>query len=63
MAANDHLANFYSPGYDDKCRMFLVWNSWSPKWGIDGYCWIAYDYLASLDLAADFRIIQAVASK
>jgi Papain family cysteine protease len=29
-------------GYDDKNRMFLVRNSWSPKWGIDGYCWIPY---------------------
>jgi C1A family cysteine protease len=49
-------------GYDDKNRMFLVRNSWSPKWGIDGYCWIPYDYLTNPDLAADFWAIQAVAA-
>jgi C1A family cysteine protease len=50
-------------GYDDQSRMFLVRNSWSAKWGIEGYCWIPYDYLASPDLAADFWAIQAVYSK
>jgi C1A family cysteine protease len=25
-------------GYDDQSRMFLIWNSWSARWGIDGYC-------------------------
>ena len=50
-------------GYDDESRMFLVRNSWSAKWGIDGYCWIPYDYLTSPHLALDFWAIQAVAAK
>ncbi len=27
-------------------------------WGIDGYCWIPYDYLASPDLAVDFWVFR-----
>jgi C1A family cysteine protease len=50
-------------GYDDQTREFLVRNSWSAKWGIDGYCWIPYDYLTSTHLASDFWAIRAVASK
>lgn len=50
-------------GYDDVSRLFLVRNSWSAKWGIEGYCWIPYDYLTSPDLAADFWAIQVVVSK
>ena len=41
-------------GYDDQSRMVLIRNSWSAKWGIEGYRWISYDYLTSPDLAADF---------
>ncbi len=32
-------------GYDDQSHEFLARNSWSKRWGIDGYCWIPYDYL------------------
>jgi C1A family cysteine protease len=44
-------------GYDDQRRMFLVRKSWSPNWGIEGYCWISYDYHTSPDLAVYFWAI------
>ena len=50
-------------GYDDQSRMFLVRNSWSAKRGIEGYCWIPYDYLTSPDLTTDFLAIRAVMAK
>jgi C1A family cysteine protease len=50
-------------GYDDQGSMFLLRNSWSARWGIEGYCWIPYDYLTSPGLAADFLAIRAVVAK
>jgi C1A family cysteine protease len=50
-------------GYDDQTHEFLVRNSWSTRWGIDGYCWIPYDYLTNPHLASDFWAIQVVAVK
>jgi len=41
-------------GYDDSKNAFLVRNSWGSSWGLQGYCWIPYDYLTSQDLASDF---------
>ena len=34
-------------GYDLETKMFLVRNSYGPKWGIDGYCWAPFDYAQS----------------
>ncbi len=48
--------------YEDQGRLFLVRNSWSAKWGIEG-CWIYYFYLASPHLDDDFWAIQAVITK
>ena len=50
-------------GYDDQTHEFLVRNSWSSHWGIDGYCWIPYDYLTNPHLASDFWAIQALTTK
>jgi C1A family cysteine protease len=50
-------------GYDDQSRIFVVRNSWSAGWGIDGYCWIPYDYLTSPNLSVEFSTIQAVIAK
>ena len=44
-------------GYDDQTHEFLVRNSSSARWGIDGHCWIPYDYLTSTDRATDFWAI------
>lgn len=32
-------------GYDLEKRLFLAKNSFGPNWGMDGYCWIPFDYL------------------
>ncbi len=40
--------------YDDESLMSLARKSCSAKWGIDGYCWIPYDFLTRPDLDADF---------
>jgi C1A family cysteine protease len=50
-------------GYDDQTHEFLVRNSWSSHWGIDGYCWIPYDYLTNPHLASDFWTIQTLVKK
>lgn len=50
-------------GSRNQVRMFLVRGSRSTRWGIDGYCWIPYDYLASPELTADFRFIQVDVAK
>lgn len=34
-------------GYSDKDKVFIVRNSWGPKWGDGGYCYISYDYLVN----------------
>jgi len=49
--------------YDDQTHEFLVRNSWSAHWGIDGYCWIPHDYLPNPHLASDFWAIQALTTK
>jgi C1A family cysteine protease len=45
-------------GYDDGSKMFIVRNSWGPKWGREGYCMMPYEYLTNTDLADDFWVIQ-----
>ena len=40
-------------GYSDKDQMFLVRNSWGPRWGAHGYCYIPYEYLANPDHCHD----------
>lgn len=45
-------------GYDDPSQMFLVRNSWSANWGIQGYFKLPYAYLLNADLASDLWVIQ-----
>ena len=48
-------------GYDLPNQRFLVRNSWGPKWGIEGYCWMPYAYLMSPGLANSFYSIESIA--
>ena len=47
-------------GYDREQRLFLVRNSWGAEWGIAGYFWLPFDYVASPDLADDRWVINLV---
>lgn len=45
-------------GFDDHSRTLKFENSWGPQWGIRGYGFLSYDYVAS-GLADDFWSIRA----
>jgi C1A family cysteine protease len=47
-------------GYDDAKRMFTVRNSWSTGWGVNGYCFMPYEYLLTQNLASDLWTIRTV---
>jgi C1A family cysteine protease len=47
-------------GYVERERRFLVRNSWGPKFGMDGYFSIPYDYLLERRLSGDFWTIRLV---
>jgi C1A family cysteine protease len=49
-----------SVGYDDSKQAFIVRNSWSRDWGIDGYCYIPYAYLTNQNLSNDFWLINLI---
>ena len=46
-------------GYSDSKKAFLVRNSWSTAWGLAGYFWMAYDYVADSRLSSDFWVINS----
>jgi C1A family cysteine protease len=46
-------------GYDDSKSAFLVRNSWGTSWGLNGYFWMHYDYVANPKLASDFWVVQS----
>jgi len=48
-------------GYIDAEQMFLVRNSWGPKWGLKGYFKMPYAYLTDADLSDDFWTIRLTA--
>jgi C1A family cysteine protease len=45
-------------GYSDKDEVFVVRNSWGPKWGDKGYCYIPYAYLANEEYAHDLWTVR-----
>jgi len=47
-------------GYDDSTNQFIVRNSWSAAWGLQGYFLMPYPYLTNGQLADDFWTIQTV---
>ncbi len=47
-------------GYDDSKKCFIVRNSWGTKWGMDGYFYMPYWYIETLNVAADFWTIRLV---
>ena len=50
-------------GYDDRSRRFIVRNSWGPRWGRVGYCFIPYDFVVHRrKFAWDFWTIGSLAA-
>lgn len=45
-------------GYDDVTKTFIVQNSWGPKWGEKGFCYIPYEYVLNRKIAWDFWVIK-----
>lgn len=41
-------------GYDLNAKMYLVRNSWGPRWGRGGYCWIPFALLHNPQVAWSF---------
>lgn len=44
-------------GYDDNLGCYEIRNSWGALWGIDGYCFMPYNYLHSPKLCSDFWVM------
>jgi len=47
-------------GYDEHHRRVLIRNSWGWSWGLKGYFWMPYDYIANPRMTADFWTVRGV---
>lgn len=47
-------------GYDDSKSAFLIRNSWGSGWGLEGYFYLPYLYVANSGLSSDFWTIRSV---
>lgn len=47
-------------GFNDNTKMFKVRNSWSNKWGDNGYCYFPYDYIKNPNLCSDFWTVEKI---
>lgn len=45
-------------GYDDKKSCFLARNSWGSRWGIDGNCWLPYNYVTDTSITFEHRFFK-----
>lgn len=44
-------------GYNDSKQCWIMRNSWGRKWGLNGYCYLPYEYLLNDNLASDLWTI------
>lgn len=49
-------------GFDDTKQCFIVKNSWGATWGLDGYFYLPYNYMADPNLADDFWVITKISN-
>ena len=47
-------------GFSDSLQCFIVRNSWSSRWGDNGYCYMPYAMLTNPGIASDFWTIRLV---
>jgi C1A family cysteine protease len=47
-------------GHNNKTKLYLVNNSWGKEWGLNGTCYIPYDYIHNKKLTMAFWILDYV---